>query len=105
MNNIFDNKPQHINQISGPIVAWSALGKNGRLILIYLSNTSLEPHELWDINGDGRLIKVPDPKSLNVNDTILLLPSNHEIVYQLTKDIRKIVCIIITYDELLTHIA
>lgn len=104
-DNIFDNKPQHINQISGRIIAWGVLGKNGRLILEHLNNTLLEPHELWDINGDGKIIKAPDPKSLNVNDMILIFPSNYEIVYQLTKDIRKIGCTIITYDELLTHIA
>ncbi|MCW3795115.1 glycosyltransferase family 2 protein [Paenibacillus sp. LS1] len=104
-DNIFNNMPQYTNQISGRIIAWGALGKNGRSILEHLNNTLLEPHELWDINGDGESIKVPDIKNLNANDTIFILPSNYEIVYQLSKDLRQFGCIIITYDELLTYVA
>ncbi|MDF9843770.1 MULTISPECIES: glycosyltransferase family 2 protein [unclassified Paenibacillus] len=105
IDNILENKPKNMNFRSDRIIAWGALGKNGRSVLGNLYGTSLEPHELWDKGGDGAFVKIPDVESLSVNDTVLVLPSNYEIVLEISKTLQKIGCIVFTYDEILTYAA
>lgn len=105
IDNIFDNKPRVINRRAGRIIAWGALGKNGRSILMSLKGTTIEPHELWDNGGDGGLVKLPDVEILSANDTVLILPSNYEIVREISTTLHKIGCMVLTYDEILTYVA
>ncbi|KUP25441.1 glycosyltransferase family 2 protein [Paenibacillus sp. DMB5] len=104
-DNIFGNKPGEISKRPGRIIAWGALGKNGRSSLGYLKGTSLEPHELWDNSGDGVAVKLPDAAGLSADDTVLIFPSNYEIVLDISAALHKQECTIVTYDEILTYAA
>ncbi|WP_434752905.1 glycosyltransferase family 2 protein [Paenibacillus amylolyticus] len=105
VDNNFDYKPKRINLRNGCIIAWGALGKNGRSLLVDLKGTLLEPHELWDKGGDGIFVKIPSVEKLSANDTVLIFPSDLKIVTEILEVLQPIGCMIFTYSDLLTYAA
>lgn len=56
------------------IIGYGVLGKRGKKFLPVLKNTTFEPTELWDKNGDGITVKKPDFDSLTKDDLVIIFP-------------------------------
>jgi hypothetical protein len=67
------------------IIGYGALGKNARKYLPLLADSDYQPTELWDINGDGLSVRMPDFKSLQSNDIVLILAKKEAII----EDVKK----------------
>ena len=67
-------EPIGLNIIANRIIGYGVLGKQARILLPYLENSRLQPTELWDIAGDGNIVKKPDFESLNENDLVYVFP-------------------------------
>jgi glycosyltransferase involved in cell wall biosynthesis len=65
---------KYLKYPQGRIIGYGALGKAAKRILPMLKETSFQPTELWDANGDGFCVKKPDFESLTESDTVLVFP-------------------------------
>jgi len=65
------------------IIGYGALGKMARYLLPKLENTAYHPTELWDENGDGDQVLIPDPESLSADDLILVFPKTESAVSEI----------------------
>ncbi len=73
----------------GRIIGYGAKGKNARKLIPRLMDTPYFPTELWDVNGDGNLIKKPDIESLDERDLVLIFPTNAAAVESIKKSLCK----------------
>lgn len=103
-DNILGIVPKSIKLSSDRVIAWGALGKNGRILLPNLNGTLYEPNELWDISGDGVSVKKPDVKTISANDTVLILPSQ-PIANEIEKSLEYTNCTVMTHSDILTYLA
>ncbi|MCW3795113.1 glycosyltransferase family 2 protein [Paenibacillus sp. LS1] len=62
------------------IVGYGVLGKIAKTLLPLLQHSQLEPTELWDISGDGDIVKKPDFSSLSENDAVLVFPTSEQVL-------------------------
>jgi len=95
----------NIKTFSNRIIAWGALGQNGRDLLPFLKGTSLEPTELWDIIGDGTKVKKPNIDSLTENDIVLIFPTITIAVASIRAELDNAKCSILFYEEIVRYIA
>lgn len=58
------------------IIGYGAKGKNAKKMIPRLMDTPYFPTELWDINGDDKLIKKPEIKTLTNKDIVIIFPTN-----------------------------
>lgn len=56
------------------IIGYGALGKVAKRLLPLLINTGYYPTELWDKEGDGYQVNMPDFASLSSDDLVLVFP-------------------------------
>ena len=73
-DNVFDVQAKCYHLPKGRVIAWGAMGRQAKVVLPVLEGTPLEPTELWDIAGDGTVVKKPDVDSLTENDLVLVVP-------------------------------
>jgi hypothetical protein len=52
-----------------------------------LAGTSFEPCELWDKNGDGQKVKLPDISKLTAEDLILVFPKSSSAIYEIAAEL------------------
>jgi glycosyltransferase involved in cell wall biosynthesis len=90
---------------SNRIVAWGALGQNGKALLPFLKGTSLEPTELWDITGDGTKVKKPNIDSLTKNDIVLIFPTIGTTAANIRTELDNVKCSILFYEEIVRYIS
>ena len=84
-------------EITGRVIYYGAMGKNAIRLLPELKGTVLEPTLLWDIKGDGDIVKKPDFDSLCKDDILLLfLKGNFDDVYDNAK---KTGCLVLNFSE------
>jgi len=67
------------------IIGYGALGKSAFNILPRLVGSQYCPNELWDKNGDGYRVKLPDFNSLTADDLIIVFPTKKEFVSELAE--------------------
>ncbi|MCI8646725.1 MAG: glycosyltransferase family 2 protein [Firmicutes bacterium] len=82
------------------IIGYGAKGENAGNVIRMLMDSAIFPTELWDRNGDDKLIKRPDPNSLSKDDLVLIFPSNAEAVRSIKKDLENCKAKIVEYEEL-----
>jgi len=70
------------------IIGYGALGKNAWHILPQLVGSQYCPTELWDKNGDGYRVKLPDFDSLTADDLVIIFPTKTAIVSELAERLR-----------------
>ncbi|MDR2590937.1 MAG: glycosyltransferase [Oscillospiraceae bacterium] len=96
MNKIF-NIPTDKN-----IVMWGVLGQNGRNYMKKVDKYKMKPNELWDINGDGVVIKKPDVNRLSSNDIVIVLPWG-AIGREIVSEIKNTGCEVLNYEEIVMY--
>ena len=84
------------------IIGYGAKGKNAMGLLSRLMNTAYFPTELWDLNGDDKLIKKPDIGSLTENDLLLVFPTNALAVESIKEMMRGCKAKVV-YNEQISH--
>jgi glycosyltransferase involved in cell wall biosynthesis len=62
------------------IIGYGALGKAAATLLPLLRNTPIMPTELWDMKGDGKIVKKPDFASLEKEDLLLFFPRMEQVL-------------------------
>lgn len=62
------------------IIGYGALGKVAKTFLPFLQHSPLKPTELWDITGDGDIVKNPDFSNLSINDVVLVFPISEQVL-------------------------
>jgi glycosyltransferase involved in cell wall biosynthesis len=95
----------NIKTLSKRVIAWGALGQNGKALLPFLKGTSLEPTELWDIAGDGVYIKKPNIYTVTESDIVLIFPTIAIAVANIHSELDNIKCSILFYEEIVRYIA
>lgn len=65
------------------IIGYGALGKSALALLPRLVGSRYCPTELWDKNGDGYRVKLPDLDSLTADDLVIVFPTKKELVNEL----------------------
>ena len=88
------------NEKYNRIIGYGAKGKNAGIVIGMLMDTVIFPTELWDRNGDDKLIKKPDPNSLSKDDLVLILPSSALAVSSIKKDLEYCKAKVVEYEEL-----
>lgn len=63
-----------ITRPTGRVIVWGSQGKRGVRFLPLLTDSAIEPTELWDIAGDGINVKKPDLKLISKDDLVLIMP-------------------------------
>ena len=71
------------------VIGYGALGRVAQRIIPQLIQTDYFPTEFWDKNGDGIRIKTPDFDSLSADDTVLVFPTNPEVVAEIRSNLDK----------------
>ncbi|MFD2331502.1 glycosyltransferase family 2 protein [Cohnella sp. GCM10020058] len=84
------------------IIGYGALGKAAARMLPLLKNTPIKPTELWDINGDGEIIKKPEFNSLEKEDLLLVFPLAEQVLNQV-KAIAP--CAILSNEEIINYLS
>jgi hypothetical protein len=103
--NILDILPDKMpTRPTGRVIAWGALGIRGKKMIPALCGSPLEPDELWDIAGDGTIIKKPDSFSLGKEDLVLVLPIN-EASDAICSDLEGTGCAIIRSDDIVWYVS
>ena len=92
------------SKINGRIVGYGAMGKVAGKILPQLQRTLLEPTVLWDKNGDGTSIELPDVGSLTEDDVVLVFPKG-EIGQQICRELECVPSLVICNGDLYKWIA
>jgi len=82
------------------IIAWGALGNNGKLYLPKLQGTPLQPDELWDAGGDGQAVKLPSIAELTKDDVVLILPSKQGVVKQIREALAESNCHTVPFEDI-----
>lgn len=91
-DNILGIRSKKLALDRGRIIAWGAMGNNGRELLPLLRETPLSPTELWDISGDGIDVKKPAAESLREDDIVLVLPARYDAYGQIIAAVEKTNC-------------
>jgi len=89
---------------NGRVIGYGAMGKAASNLIPLLIDTNLEPDELWDIRGDGRVIKKPDFDTLKRNDILLFFPVS-KIENELSKKLQGLRCRVMYNLEILDAFA
>jgi glycosyltransferase involved in cell wall biosynthesis len=84
------------------IVMWGVLGQNGRNYMKKIDKYKIKPNELWDINGDGVIIKKPDVNRLSSNDIVIVLPWG-AIGREIISEIKETGCDVLNYEKVLMY--
>lgn len=71
------------------IIGFGALGKNAWQALPQLVGSRYCPTELWDENGDGYRVKLPDFDSLTADDLVIFFPTKKEVVSELAETLKE----------------
>jgi glycosyltransferase involved in cell wall biosynthesis len=78
-NKLLERQYKAIAEPNGRVIAYGALGRVAGRLFPLLRGTILEPNELWDRAGDGVKVVLPDFRSLDKEDLILIFPINENI--------------------------
>lgn len=70
------------------IIGYGALGRNAGCLLPQLVGSRYYPTELWDKNGDGCRVKIPDFASLTADDLLIVFPTKKEVIGELAEILR-----------------
>lgn len=65
------------------IIAFGVLGNRAKDALPKLQTTPYRPTELWDKNGDGANIKLPDFDSLTADDLLIVIPTKKTVLMEI----------------------
>lgn len=67
------------------IIGYGALGRNAQYLLPQLVGSRYCPTELWDKDGDGYRVKLPDFASLTADDLVIIFPTKQATVEYIIK--------------------
>ena len=65
------------------IIGYGASGRAAKQYIPLLAETGYNPTELWDNNGDGYKVRIPDIESLTADDLILVFPRTESIISEI----------------------
>jgi len=104
-DNALSVKPKPLPSLSRQIIAWGALGKHAKPVLGYIKGTTLAPTELWDLRGDGDIVKKPDISRLTSDDMVLILTKLPVNTAAIIKALKKSDCTVVTYNDIIMYLA
>ena len=87
------------------VVGCGAMGKRASRWIPLLKDTCLQPNELWDIEGDGSIVKKPDYSSLTSRDVVLLFPEKTSApAIQILEDLKDTGCLVFTVADIESYL-